>query len=126
LGFRKIKDKNMGIENEIPKKEQKEPASFAELGKKEKVSIDELKFSFEDYADGWAISAQVVISIIDRIDRTELTRKNLEELKKIAQKGIEAQGKNRTGAEPKTVEKEQGEYQKVINYISTKLSEIKE
>ena len=116
----------MGIENEIPKKEQKEPASFAELGKKEKVSINELKSSFEDYADGWAISAQAVISIIDRIDRTELTRENLEELKKIAQKGIEAQGKNRTGAKPQTVKKEQGEYQKVINYISTKLSEIKE
>jgi len=99
-----------------PNPEQKKPASFAELEQQKEVTSQELIETLRSYAEGgWGISARVVNSIIDRV---KLSSQDREELKRIAERGVEVQGENRTSAKGITVAKEQGEYKKVLMHAA--------
>jgi len=96
-----------------PEVPPKQSTGFDELEKKENVSASELKVVLEDYAEsGAAILASVVISIIERVD---LTKEDLIELKLSAKKGVGVQIKNK---------EEQNEYLNVFHHILEKLDEI--
>jgi uncharacterized FlgJ-related protein len=95
-----------------PSPEQKKSASFAELEQKKEVTAEELIQTLQNYAEGgWAISARVVNSIIDRV---ELSPQDRAELRKIAGKGMDVQEENRLHSEEKTVKREQEEYRRVM------------
>lgn len=69
--------------------EQKKPATFAELEKKQRVSAAELINTLKDYAEGgWAISDRVVLSLIRR---TKLTGGERAAIKNLLQKGVDLQ-----------------------------------
>ncbi len=99
-----------------PNPEQKKPASFAELEQKENVTAQELIETLRSYAEGgWAVSARVVNSIIDRV---ELSPQDRAELKRIAERGMDVQEKNLTHAKGVTVRKEVAEYRAVAIHVA--------
>lgn len=67
--------------------------TFAELEGSESVTFEELQACLEDYAvGGWAISARVVIKIVDKVDPS---LEQLNELSKSALGGFDNQSNRR-------------------------------
>jgi len=108
------------IEGGVGEPERKKPASFAELEQKSQVTAEELKETLRDYVEGGApILAGVVISIMER---TELSPQDLQELKQIAQTGVEKQGGDDSEVpyRHRAANRDKREYGKVVQYINFK------